>query len=281
MTPDLSTQVQFPDDDFAPQSQRTRSTPPPSGEGWYGGPIRVTLDGVTTSPAAPASPDPYRFNGGTSAGLHRARSRSPPRARTTLEYRAIDGAGNAEAYKSIPLRIDTRAPHDPDRRARAPRRASTAGTTARSRCARGADNGRARASAGPSTAISDDEDWQPVTRTSVLIDEAGSHASQYRSTDVARQRRGWPDARTQGRRQARRNDRAPINGAAPSASYAGAVRVVAHRRRRRGQRASAATEYRVDGGAWTEYTGAFDARGQPASTGSTSARGTALGNVEL
>jgi hypothetical protein len=90
----------------------------------------------------------------------------------------------------------------------------------------------------------------------VTIDGAGDHTLAYRSTDVA------GNEETERILRARVDATAPqtsalINGAAPQETYTDGVRVAFVRTDGDGSGA-VATEYRLDGGAWTPYTDSFD-----------------------
>jgi hypothetical protein len=256
--PDLTTKDQFPNDDFAPQSTATLSSDASSGAGWYGGPIRVTLSSEDEAGGSGVHRISYRLNGGNPQ-VYNGPFMFSTEGLTTLEYRAVDGVGNAEPYKSIPLRIDTRAP-------------VTTPITGPERPLgengwfddevevrfSGADN----AGSGVGVTeyrLSDAEAWKPV-EDFVLLEDSGVHELQYRSRDVA----GNQEA---GQSMQLKVDPAPpttgllVNGAAPKASYFGpAVRLTLTGDDGAGAGVEG-SEYRVDGGEWEPYTGAFDVSG--------------------
>ena len=102
----------------------------------------------------------------------------------TLEYRSIDGAGNAENYRRSTLKVDAKAPR---RRPRSPSRAS-----ARDRLVGQRGDGRsatpptvqAPARRRPSTASTDAE-WLPYTAPFRSSAVRARSTVQYRSTDAA------------------------------------------------------------------------------------------------
>ena len=181
-TPDLTTKDQFPNDDFAPQSQATLDSDSPSGEGWYGGPIRVTLTSQDEPGGSGVHQISYRFNGGnpqvytapftfSTEGPH-ARV---PRDRRRRQRRGLQVDPAADRY--------ARARHDPDHRPGAPQGADGWYDGPVEVRFSGADNAGSGVS-GTEYRLSDDEDWWP-DEDRVLIDEAGLHELQYRSRDVA------------------------------------------------------------------------------------------------
>ena len=244
------------------------------------GPVRVDADGAGRARAAPASTrSSYRVNGGKPQVYTGPFTFSTEGAHT-LEYRAIDGAGNTEAFKAVPLQDrPARAAHDAARPGRAAgadgwydgavdgalrrrrrrrlgRRASTRVPLRRRRLAavrRRRSTRRRRA----------------LHELAVPLD-ATSRAT----------RRPTQTLRAQGRRRRAPATALPINGAAPKRATTGRRPRRAHRARRRGGGRRPRSEYRVDGGEWTAYTGAVRRRRQRRPPRSTTAPGTWLGNVE-
>jgi hypothetical protein len=176
----------------------------------------------------------------------------------TLEYRSVDGAGNAEDYNTpVQLKVDATAP-------------TTTATASPSRPL-GTEGWydsaveltlRARDGEGSGTAVTEyrvgDGDWQPYGEPLVL-EEAGVHDVDYRSSDAAGNHEEINSTRVKVDRTAPVTS-ARINGAAPQAEYDGAVRVAFTRTDGDGS-GVVGTEYRIGDGAWTDYTGAFDIEG--------------------
>jgi len=92
-----------------------------------------------------------------------------------------------------------------------------------------------------------------------VLEQAGIHDVEFRSTDVAGHDEAVKSVRVKVDRSAPVTT-ARINGAAPQAEYAGPVRVAFTRGDGDGSGA-VGTEYRIGGGEWTAYTDAFDVDG--------------------
>jgi hypothetical protein len=269
--PDLSGQVQFPDDDTAPTTTIALDPGAPNGEdGWYAGPVHVTLDAHDEQGGSGVEQMMYRVDGGapqnyggpfdfTTEGTH------------TLEYRSVDGAGNAETYKSVTLKIDPNAPSTSARQTpEAPAGDWYDGAvTVRLGAGDGAGSG-----VKTTEYRLDGGAWEAYADPIVIDSE---RTLEYRSSDVA----GNDEAvRTL---HLRVDKTAPvttlrINGAAPADAYTGPVRIAFTRSDGEGS-GVVKTEYRLDGGNWTVYDGAFDVAGN--SGHKVSYRSTdAAGNVE-
>ena len=257
--PDLSGRVPCADEDIAPVTVHRFAPAAPNGaDGWYAGAVQVTLE-ATDEGGSGVEQVSYRLDGGAVrpyGGTFALDADGPH----TLEYRSIDCAGNAEAFKSVDLKVDARAP----------------ATTARLSPARPLGPGgwydgavsvalsvRDGLGSGPATTEYrlDGGAWTAYAG-GLAVAAAGRHTLEYRSTDRA------------GNVEAVRSVRmdidgtAPttgvlINGAAPLPAYTGAVRVALVRDDGDGSGA-VASEYRVDGGAWTAYAAAFDVAGSGA-----------------
>lgn len=253
--PDLSGRNEFPDDGDAPASQVAVDPPAPSGEqGWYATPPLVTITSADEDGGSGVEQVQYRVNGGTPQ-FYTAPFRLTAEGELTLEYRAIDRAGNAETFKAIELKVDAGAPTTTassypgdvidggwhDREVTVGLRADDGGS--------GVARTEYRVNAG---------DWLPYTAPFTVAD-AGDNVVEYRSADVAG---NVENARSL---SVRVDVTAPVtavrlNGGAPAALYTGAVRVAFTRDDGAGSGA-VATEYRVDDGDWTPYDGAFDVVG--------------------
>jgi hypothetical protein len=259
-TPDLSGTLSFPNDRTAPVTTHAIDPGEPNGnEGWYAGAVRVSLTSADEDGGSQVKQILYRIDGGA------PQSYTGPFDYTvegehTLEYSAVDNAGNAETYKPIALKVDASAPTTALRQApEAPKGGSDwydGSVTVRLAARDGAGSGVKAIEFRMDGAT----EWTPYTDT-ITVDEQGVHTLEYRSGDVA------GNAETTKTLTLRVDKTAPttnvlINGAAPADAYTGAVRVAFSRSDAEGSGA-VKTEYRLDGGAWTDYTeaGAFDVSG--------------------
>lgn len=261
VTPDLSGQVAFPDDNKAPTTTATLNPAAPNGnDGWYKGAVRVTLAGVDEQGGSGVEQIMYRIDGGAPQSYTGAFNYTTEGSHT-LEYRSVDGAGNAETYKPLTLKVDTKAP--------------TTSTQVVPGLPLGGDGWydsavRVRLSAadGPGSGIApegteyslDGGDWTAYDEP-IEIKTAGVHTLQYRSGDVA------GNDETAKALTLKVDETAPttairINGVEPVAEYQSTVRVAFTRSDGDGSGA-VETEYRLDGGDWTSYDeeGAFDVEG--------------------
>jgi hypothetical protein len=258
---DLSGQVAFPNDTTAPHTTPEFDPTEPSGDdGWYAGPVRVTLKGKDEDGGSGVEQVMYRIDGGA------PQSYGGPfdfalEGTHTLEYRSIDGAGNAETYQSTTLKVDAKAPTTTS--------LVTPGiplggdgwydgaVTVRLNASDGAGSGVLEN--GTVYRLDGAEDWT-VYETPIEIETAGEHVIEFGSGDVA------------GNEEAPKTLRLKVDGTAPTTSvrlngaepveeYTGPVRVAFTRDDGDGSGA-VETEYRIDGGAWTSYTttGAFDVK---------------------
>jgi beta-xylosidase len=259
--PDLSGQVAFPDDTTAPNTTIALNPGTPNGDdGWYAGPVRVTLTGTDETGGSGVEQMMYRIDGGTPQNY------SGPFDYTvegehTLEYRSVDGAGNAETYKPVSLKVDVKAPVTTIKQTPA---APLGGDGWHD----GAVTVRLSAADGAGSGVKTTEyrvdgagEWTAY-ETPIVVEEAGVHRLEYRSTDVA----GNDEAvRTLSLKV---DKTAPvttirINGAEPADEYTGPVRVAFTRTDGEGSGA-VETQYAIDDDdVWTTYDdeGAFDVTG--------------------
>ena len=109
--PDLTGADQFPNDHDAPQSSHALdpAAPPTGGGGWYRAPVRVTLTGSDETGGSGVEQILYRVDGGA-AQAYGTPFEFSTEGEHTLEYRAIDRAGNAEGFKPVTIKLDTKAP---------------------------------------------------------------------------------------------------------------------------------------------------------------------------
>jgi cytochrome c len=255
--PDLSGTLQFPDDQIPPvSSHRFEPAAPDGDDGWYTSPIRVTLD-ATDEGGSQVEQMIWRASGGTPQTYGGPFSFAQEGAHT-FEYRAIDGAGNAEGYKGVAIKVDPNAPET----------SATVSPTspygiddwydgavkvtllARDGQGSGAEATEYRLDGG---------EWGPYGGP-LIVEDAGVHLLEYRSSDVA--------GNTEAVRSLRvRVDKTPpvttarINGAAPVPAYTGPARIALIRADGDGSGA-VSSEYRIGGsGPWTPYAGAFDVEG--------------------
>jgi beta-xylosidase len=258
--PDLSGQVAFPDDTKAPTTTIALNPAAPNGkDGWYAGPVRVTLTGTDEAGGSGVEQMMYRIDGGapqnyggplnyTTEGEH------------TLEYRSIDGAGNAETYKPITLKVDVNAPSTTTQvvpgEALGGEGWYDSAVTVRLNAVDGAGSGVAATE----YRLDGSEEWLPYD-TPVEIGAAGAHTLEYRSGDVAGNDEAIKSLSLKVDKTAPTTS-IRINGADPVAEYTSAVRVAFTRTDGDGSGA-VETEYRLDGGEWTSYSdeGAFDVKG--------------------
>ena len=161
-------------------------------------------------------------------------------------------------FKSVAVRID-RSAADHDAAAGHRATAPTAGTTARSQVQLPRRRRRrARASAETEYRYSDDERLAAHHRRRRRDRPLRHERLEYRSTRHRSATSRRPRRSSSRSTPRRPSPRCTINGAAPRGHLRRrAVRVVLTRDDGDGSGA-AAPEYRVDGGEWTEYTGAFD-----------------------
>ena len=259
--PDLTGADQFPNDHDAPQSSHALdpAAPPTGGGGWYRAPVRVTLTGSDETGGSGVEQILYRVDGGA-AQAYGTPFEFSTEGEHTLEYRAIDRAGNAEGFKPVTIKLDTKAPvssalispdsplgeegwHDG---------AVKVTLTAADGQGSGAGMTRYR--------IDGAAEWS-IYGGPVTVDEGGIHLVEYRSTDVA----GNEEAIIRELR-VRVDKTAPqtsvrLNGGAPAAEYIGAVRVGFARSDGAEGSGVVETEYRLGDGPWTPYTEAFDLAG--------------------
>lgn len=254
---DLSGTINVPDDEVPPTTTIKLEPGAPNGNaGWYAGAVHVTLDATDNQGGAGVEQRIYRIDGGppisyagpfdyTTEGEHK------------LEYRSIDGAGNAEGFKSVTLKVDvnppttqrTAVPAEP----KGPENWYDSAVTLRLSPVDGQGSGVA------STRYRvDGGEWTPYSGP-VQVATAGEHLVEYASTDVAGNEEPIEafDVNV--------DATAPtttllINGAAPAAEYPGAVRLVLTRDDGDGS-GVVETQYRLDGSDWRSYAGAVDVTG--------------------
>lgn len=252
--PNLTGVNEFPDDDTAPASELTVDPAEPSESGWYTERPLITIDAADEDGGSGVEQVLYRVNGGPSQ-LYSEPFELTAEGELELEYRAIDRAGNAEPYKAVQLKVDATAP-------------TTTATTYPRESAGWHDREvtvslRAGDGVGSGTATTsyriNDGAWTTYDGP-FQVAQAGTNVVRYRSTDAAG---NVEDAQ---QLSVRVDVTAPtttvrLNGGEPLADYTGAVRVTFTRDDGAGSGVRS-TEYRVDGGAWTPYTGAVDVTGE-------------------
>ena len=249
--PDLSGQLQFPDDQTPPVTTHALDPAAPGGEdGWYTQPVQVTLTAADETGGSGLREIQYRINGGTPQ-TYTAPFEVDDEGELELEYRAIDAAGNAETFKPVLLKVDgtapvttlTTSPETPGGANGWHDRAVQVTLTARD----GDGSGIA------ATEIRLGGTWQPYTGP-VMLSADQAHAIAYRSSDAA------------GNDEADRLATVSVDASAPTTAAQVASTAPAgagvHRAPVTVTLASsdagsgvAATEYRLDGGAWQAYGG--------------------------
>ena len=102
---DLSGQITIPaTTSVAPETTIELEPDTPSGDnGWYTGPVRVTLDRYRQRGGAGVEQVIYRVDGGPPQ-YYSGPFDYAVEGEHKLEYRSIDAAGNAEDFKSLPNR---------------------------------------------------------------------------------------------------------------------------------------------------------------------------------
>ena len=253
--PDLSGREPCADEQVAPVTAHRFSPAEPNASGWYAGPVQVALDATDEEGGSGVEQVMYRLDGGAVKpyGGEFTLDIDGPH---TLEYRAIDCAGNAEDFKSVSFKLDAHAPSTSARTN--PRQplgpddwydgAVDVTLTARDGLGSQPLGTAYRLDGGPLTVYDKDRGLTVAT--------AGRHVLEYGSADVA--------GNVEAAQVLHLNvdatppeTRALLNGGAPVPAYVGGVRVAFARSDGEGSGA-ASTAYRVDGGAWTPYTDAFD-----------------------
>ena len=215
----------LPSEDIPPVTTHAFDPAEPNGaDGWYAGPVGISLD-ATDEQAARRRAGPVPVTTARS-GPTLGQIDFDDDGEHTLEYRAIDCAGNAEEFKSVDFKVDAHAPSTTARLEPGDRRsAPTAGTTARSPSTLdGARRRMALALAAAQYRV-DGGAWTAVRRRRSSSGDAGMHTVR---VPLDRRRRA-----TSSRARSlplKIDATAPVttalvNGAAPVAGYAGGARV--------------------------------------------------------
>lgn len=252
--PILAGNADFPNDTTPPTTTATLTPEQPTGDnGWYTGPVDVALVSQDEDGGSQVETTEYRIDGGVWLPY------SPGEPFTvdtegdhTVQFRAIDRAGNLETQQSLPVKIDGTAPTveaelSPDR---AP---GQEWFDQSAELALDSFDGSGSGVALTEYSI-DGGNWQPYSGALVFEDE-GRYQVRYRATDVA----GNESAATEPV-MVQIDATAPattavLNGAAPVGGYSGPVTFALSAVDGAGS-GVAATEYRLDGGGWTPYAGA-------------------------
>ena len=251
-TPDLSGQLQFPDDQTAPASTIALDPAQPGGQdGWHTTAPEVTITGVDEAGGSGVETIQYRINGGTAVD-YEGPFEIEDEGVLNLEYRSIDGAGNAEGFKSVQVKVDATAP------TATVRLAPSAPTAPGGWFDRAVEvTVTTRDGSGSGVAATEyrlgDGAWLPYT-AAVTVAQDGVHDLQVRARDVA------GNAATAQSQPLRVDANAPTTAAAITTAaaaaggvYRGPVSIGLTAVDGAGS-GVAATEYRLDGGAWTRYT---------------------------
>ena len=272
VTPDLGASP-FPDDLTPPVSSHELDPPVGDGDnGWYTEAVEVSLDAADEAGGSDVERTEYSVDGGAFQPYTAPFTVSGD-GRHTVTYRSVDRAGNTESPKAIPVNIDgtpptTVASLDPERPAPSgwyvrPVHMSLAG---RDGNGSGAASFEYRVGGG---------DWRAYTAP-VEFGAPGAYTVAFRSTDFA------GNQGSESTVEFRVDATAPvtaaaINGAAPAQNYTTAVTVsLAGDGTGSGV---AATEYRVDQGAWQPYGAPFSVSGNGVHVVAYRSRD-AAGNVE-
>ena len=252
-TPMLATNADFPNDQAPPVSTASLDPGEPGGEeGWFTEPVTVTLEAEDEEGGSQVDQIQYRIGGGNwldysqpividADGTH------------VLQHRSMDRAGNLESQRTVEIKVDATAP--------------TASVALSPELPQGGswydravdvtvEAFDARGSGVASTEISfDGVAWEEYDGP-LTLEEPGVYTVHYRATDVA-----GHVSETQEPVLVQIDAEAPsttltIDGAAPVASYAAAVRVALDADDGETGSGVRLSEYRVDGGDWTAYADA-------------------------
>ena len=171
----------------------------------------------------------------------------------TIQYRAIDRAGNLETQKSVPVKIDSGAPEvEAELVPGLP-----AGTTWYDRPVQlvlDADDGFTGSGVAVTEYSIDGGAWTEYD-DALAFDADGSYVVSYRATDVAGNTVATPGKVTVSIDRVAPVTTLRIDGAAPLGSYAQPA--VLELSAVDGGSGAPTTEYRLDGGAWKPYAGAI------------------------
>lgn len=255
--PILGGNAEFPNDTTPPSTTATVDPAEPDGDnGWYTGPVSVALQSGDEAGGSQVETTEYRVDGGAweqytepftvdTEGNH------------TVQFRAMDRAGNLETQKSLPVKIDATvptveaelAPDLPD------------GSQWYDRPAEltlDAFDGFGSGIAATEYSI-DGGSWQTYDG-SIPFEDEGSYEVRYRATDVAGNESAAADPVTVRIDATAPTTTVQLNGAAPVGTYTGPVSLTLSGADGAGSGVQA-TEYRLDGGAWTAYTGTVTVTG--------------------
>jgi hypothetical protein len=262
VTPDLGASA-FPDDLRSPESSHTVNPAQPNGQGgWYKNAVQLSLSAVDRDDgpikASGVARTEYRIDGGEFRVYDGTPVTVSGDGRHTVDYRAVDRAGNTQSPTTVQVNIDATAPTTEG--ALAPGRTAASGWY--DKPAQLALRGRDGAGSG-AAAIEyrvGDGDWQAYNGP-VTFAQPGSYSVTFRSTDVA------GNVGTAGAPLTFRVDgEAPvtqvqINGTAPTQNYQNAVNVALTAGDGATGSGTRVTEYRLDGGAWQAYAAPFTVSG--------------------
>jgi hypothetical protein len=252
--PILAGNSDFPGDVTPPTSTADVDPAQPDGDnGWYKRQVDVSLDADDEEGGSQVELIEYRIDGGAWLPYEGEPVTVDTDGNHAFEYRAMDRAGNLESVNSVPVKIDTVAP-SPDA-AVVPN--LPAGVTWFDRPASvvlDAWDGYGSGLLRMEYAVNDG-DFQTYAGP-VELSADGTYVVAYRTVDKA------GNTSTDGEPVTVRIDRtAPattvrLDGAAPLGTYGQPVKVELQAADGAGS-GVAVTRYRLDGGAWTDYTGAL------------------------
>jgi hypothetical protein len=252
--PILAGNSDFPNDVTPPASTAEVDPAQPDGEnGWYKRHVEVSLDAADEEGGSQVDLIEYRIDGGAWLPYEGEPVSVDTDGNHAFEYRALDRAGNLESVKSLPVKIDTAAPRIDA--AVTPNLPS--GSTWFDRpasVALDAWDGYGSGVLEIEYAV-DGGDWQPY-EDPVEFAEEGVYEVTFRTTDKA------GNTSAVGEPVIVRVDlTAPetvllLDGAAPLGTYGQPVKVELPADDGDGSGVFI-TEYRLDGGAWTEYEQPF------------------------
>jgi beta-xylosidase len=256
--PILGGNAEFPNDTTPPTTTATVDPAEPSGDGgWYTGPVRVTLESEDEEGGSGVETTEYRIDGGAWEPYTGDAFTVDTDGAHTVQFRAMDRAGNLETQQELSLKIDATAPTlDAELSPELP-----AGGEWYDRPVEltlDAFDGSGSGVEATEYAIGDGA-WQAYDG-SVTFDDEGTYEVRYRATDVAGNEAAAEQPLTIRIDATAPTTTAQLDGAAPAGPYTGPVSVSLSGADVAGSGVER-TEYRLDGGEWAPYTGAFSVSG--------------------
>ena len=256
--PVLAGDSRFPNDTTPPVSTATVDPGQPNGQGgWYTRPVSLSFAAQDEAGGSQVDRIEYRVDGGAWMAYDGEAVVVDEEGDHTVEYRSLDVAVNVERPKSVAVKIDSTMPEVTAELGRELPEGGQWYDRAVNLTLDGFD-GRG-SGVGIMEYSIDGGAWTAYTGA-VTFDGPGAFSVAYRGTDVA------GNAAPAGEPMTVRVDgdapttSALLNGAAAVGNYVGSVSVTLNGADAGGS-GVAASEYQIDGGAWTAYSGAFTVTG--------------------